>query len=712
MAAALILTLAGAVVSALWPTLVVGIVAAGLVLVLCLRAPAYGFLAAIALYSFEGSIKMRLGVEGFPRPNAVGAGLLDLVLFASLAALLVVDRGRSLLAVWNRTTRWERIAAGLLAGWLCLSVIQIPFGGDLSKGLGGFRLTQLYVPAVLGGIVVAARLGRERLAIALLAVAALATTYAALRGIIGPSLNERAFGLLRTYHTTFGDTDRNVGSLTSPVALVSFLVPVAVFSLVLGFLLPRRRPIAATLFILAMIGIVASYVRTALVAVVAGVLLLALFTVFARGSDRRRKAYAVGLVLLVLGGGAGAALLAGDVAPEARERAKSLLTDPFGDPSVKARLDTWDKTLDQVGEEPLGAGLGTVGRATLEGRRAVTTDNSYVKILREQGIPGGFLFVAGLLGMTIALVLRYLRLGPAHSPVGVAALAGFVSFLVLMLTGETIEFPGKMLAWTLLGVATWEALGAAPAATPVRGLSRIEVPRRAVPLAATCAVAGLVVALLLTLPREDEYRSSAVISLPTAGFDEPEQAAAVGLSLSRATLDGEAFQERVARRVEYMHPADIPRQVQISYRRIPQGYRYRLTATASNLADTRDLARATLPALRALGVFHAVAKKRFKTERLSRALAQPGLSKARARQLRRRLFIHEIQEVKPTARPGPASAPSASSQPLDELADAVSDDGTPKPSAAWAGLAAALFGAGAAVALLIAAGRDRERVSA
>jgi hypothetical protein len=38
-----------------------------------------------------------------------------------------------------------------------------------------------------------------------------------------------------------------------------------------------------------------------------------------------------------------------------------------------------------------------------------------------------------------------------------------VAFLLLCVMGEYIEQPGKGLAWTLLGIASWEAYGRADA---------------------------------------------------------------------------------------------------------------------------------------------------------------------------------------------------------------------------------------------------------
>jgi hypothetical protein len=41
----------------------------------------------------------------------------------------------------------------------------------------------------------------------------------------------------------------------------------------------------------------------------------------------------------------------------------------------------------------------------------------------------------------------------------VAALVGFVTFLVLCVTGENIEQPGKAMVWAMLGIAAWEGYG-------------------------------------------------------------------------------------------------------------------------------------------------------------------------------------------------------------------------------------------------------------
>ncbi len=506
MAGALVLALAGGLLGSLWPTAAIVAGAVALILALCVRAPAYAFLAALVLYSFEGTIKMRLSVEGAPSPTAFGAALLDFAFLAALANLVVRDRGRSLVVIWTAATRLERVAAVLLGAWLCLSVVQIPVGGDLVNGLEGFRLTQFYVPALLGGIVVASRLGAERLTPLLLGVVVLATVYAAFRGLTGPTFNEQAFAESRTFHTEFGELGRNIGSFTSPIALVSFLAPVAVLCLTLGVFVPGRLKVAWALAALAMVGILASFVRSALAAVVLGAVLLAVLVVLGSEGGRRRKAYAVGLVALLVGGMFAAAIVAGEVSPQTRVRAENL-ANPFQDDSVTTRLETWGRTLERVAEEPLGTGVGTVGRATKRGRRAVTTDNSYMKVLQEQGVLGGLLFMAGLGGLVVLLALRLARIGVTRRSLGTAALTGFSGFLVLMLMGEYIEQPGKLLAWTLLGVAAWEAIGrghSGPARERESPARVKAIPRAAAVLVVGSALLAGLVALGLTATREKE----------------------------------------------------------------------------------------------------------------------------------------------------------------------------------------------------------------
>jgi O-antigen ligase len=424
------------------------------VLLLCVRAPVHAFAVALALFSFEGTVKVLLDVDGADSPAVIGAAAIDFALFASLLA----DRGRSPAQLWSNATTLKRVAVASLGAWLLLSLLQLPVSGDLVNGLEGLRVTQSYAVVALGGAVLAARLGPGRLPRVLLGVIALAVLYAGLRGVIGPADAERAFSERRTPNANFDDLARDTGSFTAAIGLVSFLVPAGLLCLAFALLGVGRRAVTLGLFALAMTGLVASYVRSALFAVVLGAALLTVMLLLRSGAARRRGAIALATVAVVVVGGYGATLLAGEANPATEWRAKAL-AHPLSDYSVTTRFDHWGDTLRKVADEPFGSGIGTVGRATAHGHRAVFTDNSYLKVLREQGIAGGLLFVLGLGAMLLAMAVRLVRLGPLRRPVGAASLVAVSGFLGLMVMAEYIEQPGKVLAWALLGVAVWETIG-------------------------------------------------------------------------------------------------------------------------------------------------------------------------------------------------------------------------------------------------------------
>jgi O-Antigen ligase len=450
------LAIPGAVIIAVWPTTGVVLAAVIVICALAVRAPVYAYLGALVLLGFEGSIKMRFTVEGVPSPLAVGAALIDVGLLVSLVGL-TARHGASLGALWKRFSRAERIVALSLAAWIALAVLQIPIGGSVTNGVEGFRLTHFYLIATIGGVLLAAQCRPERLGTMLLVVILIVGVYAAFRGIVGPTENEREFSESRARGTYFGDHYRATGSFTSPVALASFVVPAGVFALSLACLQARQRLLSAAAFALCIIAVIASYVRTALVAVVAGVAALAAILVAGRGVSRAVKLGGVALIVVVLGGGYGATLLAGDVDPMAKDRAESL-SNPFTDESVETRLETWEDSWKKVVDQPFGTGVGTIGRATIErARNAEYTDSSYLKVLQEQGFPGALLFLIAMLGAIGLCAWRLARIGPLSRPLGTASVAGVAAFLILCTMGEYIEQPGKAFVWTLLGVGAWEA---------------------------------------------------------------------------------------------------------------------------------------------------------------------------------------------------------------------------------------------------------------
>jgi O-antigen ligase len=454
---------AAAILLALWWSLTLAAAALAAVVLLAWRAPAYGFLAALALFAFEGSLKASFTESELAlvsSPVVTGAVILDLAFLAAFVGLVAWDRGQVLARFWRRLPLVGRAAAVLLAAWLVVSLVQIPVSGDLAQGLDGFRLTQGYVFAIAAGVLLVSVSTRdERILAALLGVLAVASGYAAARAIIGPSLVERTFALSRPGVSEYGEVFRTVGSFSGAVGLASFLVPAAAFAFVLTVASPRHRVLAVFVLACAVAGIIGTYSRAALAALAVGVVLAAVLALSSTFIARRHKLVALGALVVLIVGGTAATALASRGGAQVRERAHGFV-DPLDDESFQTRLDTWRTSFEAARDEPLGSGLGVVGRASsLSGEPTVTTDNTYLKILREQGIVGAALFLLAMITACVAVV-RGIRAGSGReAPLALAAIAGFVSFLVLAGSGEYVEQPGKILAWTLLGIAAGAALG-------------------------------------------------------------------------------------------------------------------------------------------------------------------------------------------------------------------------------------------------------------
>ena len=301
------------VAAAAWPTLVAASCTLALVAALALRAPAAALAVALGLAGFEGTLKLLLAGEQVPGPveaDALGAAVIDLSLGLAVAGVLFAHRRAAV--QWVRDLgRWERLALGSLALWLGLSLVQVVLAGDINKAASGFRLTQMYVAVGLGALLAAGTLrGREWLARALVAIGALVCGYAAVRVAVGPSAGERAFAVAKDTVTYYGGSFRAIGSFSGAVPMVSFLVPIGVFCAALGVLRRDVRVPALAVALLALVAIIGSYSRSALVALAIGLVCLGAMWFAARRPNRRQQLTAAALVAVVLAGTAGAALVA------------------------------------------------------------------------------------------------------------------------------------------------------------------------------------------------------------------------------------------------------------------------------------------------------------------------------------------------------------------------------------------------------------------
>lgn len=438
----------------------------GAVVLLSFRRPALALAIALLMMGFEGSIKALLALQhptGLPGGfRAFGAVGIDVALGVATAGVLIADRGRTARAIWGRLGRPERVLLGLLGAWLAMSVLQIP-PGDTADGLEGFRRFQAYVPlAVAAAVVFSVPAMARRGTVALLVIGLCVSLYAAVRVVVGPALVEILLANSSGGTNTYGGSLRAIGSFSSAVGLTSYLLPVAFFALVVGLLVPRLRLLAWAVAGLSVVGLGASFARGPIYGI-AIALACTLAVLLAAGDiSRRHKAGAVALSVVSLAAAGGAVALLGSDSPELRARSAGIV-NPIGDPSFSDRWEAWSRAVDDVARRPFGSGVGTVGSSsTPAGKLVRTTDNSFLKVFVDQGIVGGLLFFVGIVGTAFILLRRLARLRGEARAIGLAAVTAFIAFLGLCLTGEYVEAPGKVIAWTLLGIGFALATSAPP----------------------------------------------------------------------------------------------------------------------------------------------------------------------------------------------------------------------------------------------------------
>jgi len=452
--------------TAVWPMLTLLVAVTVGIAVLAWRSPALAFCLAILLFGIEGTIKVRLTIEGSPLPvagDAVGAAFIDLCFCLALLGLARHDRGRTIRRIWTVSGTWQRLAFSALAGWLVVSAVQVFQNDSLVQGLLGFRLVQGYVVAIVAGTaLLAVSAVPQRTLAALAAVLGLVSGYAALRAAIGPATSERIFALSQDTTSVLAEGRENifkgVGSFSSAIGLVSFLVPAAGFAFGLASLRPLRL-LAWLVFGLAVGAVFGTYTRAALVAVAIALVATGVLLLVTEGRSRRRRLLLAAAVAALIAVGGVATSITFSGSSELRERGRGIL-HPLSDDAVKIRWRKAKESFEVLRDRPFGTGVGSVGHATeVVGERVVTVDNSYLKILQEQGPLGAVPFILGVFATLIAAAAGVARRAMPLRGLGTAAVTASVSFFLLAWTSEAIEQPGKVLAWLLLGVALWVAFG-------------------------------------------------------------------------------------------------------------------------------------------------------------------------------------------------------------------------------------------------------------
>ncbi len=249
---------------------------------------------------------------------------------------------------------------------------------------------------------------------------------------------------------------RIFSTLNSPGTLAAVLALAALFVVASR----RLSLVRAAMLVLLMTALSLTYVRSALVGLVGGLLGLALAT---RGRAGAR--IAVLLVATVI-----PVLLLSAVSPTGQAIVDRVTT--FGslqdDASADARLATPLEVLPDAARRPLGHGLGSAGEATKlrDSGGLSVTDNGYLALMWQLG-PMGFLLVVGAAVAAFSALARARLVAAEDIELKGIIMAGLVMLLVLALGGDVFYGVSGAFFWYLVGKALWLA-DQAPAASPLQ----------------------------------------------------------------------------------------------------------------------------------------------------------------------------------------------------------------------------------------------------
>jgi len=418
------------------PQLGCAVALVGMVVAAYAGRPATGLLALWAVWLLVPGIRRALGLE-------TGYVSSDPLSVAPLAATLAVG---ALALVRARLGRGPKLVLAAAGGGLALG---LPSGAaDPAAALYALAA----YGAGLAGLVIGWREAREdglaaSLRRALLVAAPLLASYGLYQYFVGLPAWDAAW-LQSVTFTSVGSPEegrvRIFATLNSP-GLLGVVLAVALL-----LLLGRRRlgPLALVAMALVGVGLALTYVRSAWLGLLLGLLGLALAS---RGRALPRLvpfalALALAWVALATAGGTSAALL---------ERAGSF-GDLGADTSLQARQATPLELLPELARLPFGHGLGTAGEASRLSDSAAlpASDNGYLALAYQLGLPGALL-VTGAFVVPIVLVLRAAVTKRARALAAPAAV--LVAFLGLMAAGDQLYGLAGVILWYLIGGATAEA---------------------------------------------------------------------------------------------------------------------------------------------------------------------------------------------------------------------------------------------------------------
>jgi O-antigen ligase len=367
--------------------------------------------------------------------------LKDLVTLAAAVATVAVlvfaperARARAL------PDRWVLVAVGLLLG---LYVVNVG-GGHGAGWAQGLRLTSEPLLLLIAGLTLA---GPRRIlrwaAASLIATACAVACYGLVQQLVGEwTLVGWGYSFSKQVRSYNGHL-RSFSTFDDAFAYAAFLL----FGLAAVFFWMRRGLLASACAFLIVCGLVASFVRTAILIVTALVGLWLARKGLSRPSVLVTAAAVIAMCSLLVTGAGGT---------ETRTYSSETSSLTFN-----GRTSAWKAALGPPSEWPFGRGVGKVGTAADRGKyvlapgpkaapTARAVDSGYLATIADVGLVG-FVVLLALFGRLIVLAWRGTRRGHRKSWLALALIA------VLMLDAVTRSsftgFPTAFLGLLIVGLA-------------------------------------------------------------------------------------------------------------------------------------------------------------------------------------------------------------------------------------------------------------------
>lgn len=427
-------------------------------------------LAVLVVYLglLDGILKLMTNVEAATLGRDI---LLYAIALGMLARLILNDRQPRIPPL-----------TGWIIAWTALVLVQLfnPANGDWTHSISSLRQDLEFVPLFFIGFAVMTSMKRLRVFLALLlALAAVNGGVALVQSGLSPeqlsswgpgyaALIEGANGAApRTSEGADGEKKVRPPGLGSDMGFAGILGAVALPG-GLALLLTRRRGTYAAWFcvplmVMALIAVITSQSRSAIVTAVVAALAFVGLAVVSRQASRVILSLVVAGILVFI-----SVTIVTDGDKDALFRYRSITPDQIVQTTIDSRSSTLALIPKYMGDFPLGAGIGSVGPAAgtigISGRNAPSAESQFTFLIAELGIPGLLLFMAFYAHLLTVIVTRLGALRPRENQLLLAGLAApLFAFAANWIVGvNTVSTPNSPYLWFSAGVLSFWLLTREP----------------------------------------------------------------------------------------------------------------------------------------------------------------------------------------------------------------------------------------------------------